>query len=60
MWVLTTERIRFCGAGRQFLDFYAGIAVSGIGHSDADWYKALVDAGKVRADCYWLAWIHGV
>lgn len=38
------------GAGRQFLDFCAGIAVSGLGHSDADWYKALVDAGKVRCD----------
>ncbi|GAB9464514.1 Acetylornithine aminotransferase, mitochondrial precursor [Globisporangium polare] len=32
--------------GRQFLDFCAGIAVSGLGHSDPDWYKALVDAGQ--------------
>lgn len=32
--------------GRQFLDFNAGIAVSGLGHADADWYKALVENGK--------------
>ncbi|TYZ64036.1 hypothetical protein PybrP1_011894 [[Pythium] brassicae (nom. inval.)] len=32
--------------GRQFLDFCAGIAVSGLGHSDTDWYKSLVEAGK--------------
>jgi acetylornithine/succinyldiaminopimelate/putrescine aminotransferase len=36
--------------GRKFLDFCAGIAVSSLGHSDPDWYKSLVDAGKVRAD----------
>lgn len=36
------------GAGREFLDFNAGIAVSGLGHADPDWYKALVEAGKVR------------
>jgi acetylornithine/succinyldiaminopimelate/putrescine aminotransferase len=32
-------------AGREFLDFNAGIAVSGLGHADPDWYQALVEAG---------------
>ena len=32
--------------GREFLDFYAGIAVSGLGHGDADWYQSLVEHGK--------------
>ena len=32
--------------GREFLDFYAGIAVSGLGHGDADWYQSLVENGK--------------
>lgn len=32
--------------GNQYLDFCAGIAVSGLGHNDADWYKTLVDSGK--------------
>ncbi|KAG1700015.1 hypothetical protein DVH05_012450 [Phytophthora capsici] len=32
--------------GREFLDFYAGIAVSGLGHGDEDWYKSLVENGK--------------
>ncbi|TDH66145.1 hypothetical protein CCR75_001721 [Bremia lactucae] len=32
--------------GREFLDFYAGIAVSGLGHGDEDWYQSLVDNGK--------------
>ncbi|GMF55167.1 unnamed protein product [Phytophthora fragariaefolia] len=34
--------------GREFLDFYAGIAVSGLGHGDEDWYQSLVANGKVR------------
>ncbi|KAF4137103.1 Aminotransferase class-III [Phytophthora infestans] len=32
--------------GREFLDFYAGIAVSGLGHGDEDWYNSLVENGK--------------
>ncbi|CAI5714839.1 unnamed protein product [Peronospora effusa] len=32
--------------GREFLDFYAGIAVSGLGHGDDDWYQSLVENGK--------------
>ncbi|CEG38230.1 acetylornithine aminotransferase [Plasmopara halstedii] len=32
--------------GREFLDFYAGIAVSGLGHGDEDWYQSLVENGK--------------
>ncbi|CAH0476897.1 unnamed protein product [Peronospora belbahrii] len=32
--------------GREFLDFYAGIAVSGLGHGDADLYQSLVENGK--------------
>ncbi|DBA02837.1 TPA: LOW QUALITY PROTEIN: hypothetical protein N0F65_006627 [Lagenidium giganteum] len=32
--------------GRKFLDFCAGIAVSGLGHADPDWHKALIDASK--------------
>ncbi|TMW59942.1 hypothetical protein Poli38472_005011 [Pythium oligandrum] len=32
--------------GNQYLDFYAGIAVSGLGHADADWYKTLVENAK--------------
>ncbi|RLN61462.1 hypothetical protein BBJ28_00010840 [Nothophytophthora sp. Chile5] len=32
--------------GREFLDFYAGIAVSGLGHGDADWYNSLVENAK--------------
>lgn len=33
--------------GREFLDFNAGIAVSGLGHADPDWYHSLVEHGKV-------------
>ncbi|KAF4316123.1 hypothetical protein BBO99_00008875 [Phytophthora kernoviae] len=32
--------------GREFLDFYAGIAVSGLGHGDEDVYQSLVENGK--------------
>lgn len=32
--------------GNQYLDFCAGIAVTGLGHSDADWYKALLESAK--------------
>lgn len=36
--------------GREFLDFYAGIAVSGLGHGDEDWYNSLVENGKVGVE----------
>ncbi|GLE09834.1 hypothetical protein PINS_up021748 [Pythium insidiosum] len=36
----------FDAQGNKYLDFCAGIAVSGLGHSDPDWFNALVAAGK--------------
>lgn len=33
--------------GQKYLDFCAGIAVTGLGHNDPDWQAALVQGAKV-------------
>ena len=47
----------YASNGKKYLDFCAGIAVSGLGHADPEWSNAIADQAQVTCFLFKIAFV---